>query len=371
MSILSYLTNYEIFSGMCCLFKIFPVYIAVSVAVFPVFGQTTILPGNPKIKYEGRVFVADTVASLYWPGSSIKIRFKGERVAAILKDERGRNYYSVILDKKHNGVVRLDSTFKYYEIYSGENSEHELQIFRRNGYTGGTTSFYGFRFDGPFELLPPVENKRRIEFYGNSITVGSGMYENRRSEFGGENNYNSYAAITARHFGASYTCIARPGIGLLVSWFPMTMPELFTRENPSDSTSRWDFSKNVPDIVVINLFQNDCAIIQSPASSEFKMKFNDKPPSGEDIVRSYRQFINNIRSLYPSAHIICTLGNMDAVSEGSPWPGYIAKAVSSVNDPKMYTHFFKYKNTPGHPDEKEHVDMAQSLIRFIENNIKW
>jgi len=62
---------------------------------------------------------------------------------------------------------------------------------------------------------------------------------------------------------------------------------------------------------------------------------------------------------------------MDAVKPESPWPGYIEKAVASLNDKKIYTHFFPYKNTPDHPDRAEQRQMAESLIRFIDENIRW
>jgi hypothetical protein len=62
---------------------------------------------------------------------------------------------------------------------------------------------------------------------------------------------------------------------------------------------------------------------------------------------------------------------MDATQKGSPWPGYIVKAVAELKDRSIYTHFFPYKNTPGHPKVPEQQEMATSLITFIEQNIKW
>jgi hypothetical protein len=62
---------------------------------------------------------------------------------------------------------------------------------------------------------------------------------------------------------------------------------------------------------------------------------------------------------------------MDATREGSPWPGYIRDTVSGLKDKKIYTHFFPYKDTPGHPKVEEQKAMADDLIRFIEKNIRW
>jgi len=62
---------------------------------------------------------------------------------------------------------------------------------------------------------------------------------------------------------------------------------------------------------------------------------------------------------------------MDATKEGSPWPGYIEKAVAQIGDKNILTHFFPYKNTPGHPSVKEQQAMADDLIGFIDQHIKW
>jgi hypothetical protein len=62
---------------------------------------------------------------------------------------------------------------------------------------------------------------------------------------------------------------------------------------------------------------------------------------------------------------------MDATKEGSPWPGYVKQAVEQLHDSKMYTLFFPYKNTGGHPKVAEQKIMANELIEFIDKNIKW
>jgi hypothetical protein len=62
---------------------------------------------------------------------------------------------------------------------------------------------------------------------------------------------------------------------------------------------------------------------------------------------------------------------MDATQEGSPWPGYIEKAVSELKDKRIYTHFIPYKKTPGHPNAEEQQAMADDLISYIDGHIKW
>jgi len=42
-----------------------------------------------------------------------------------------------------------------------------------------------------------------------------------------------------------------------------------------------------------------------------------------------------------------------------------------MSDSKILTHFFPYKDTPGHPKAAEQKVMADDLIVFIDKNIKW
>jgi hypothetical protein len=61
---------------------------------------------------------------------------------------------------------------------------------------------------------------------------------------------------------------------------------------------------------------------------------------------------------------------MDATQDGSPWPGYINSAVNLLGDSNMFTCFFPYQEKGGHPKVEDHINMANILIKFIEDNIK-
>ncbi len=100
------------------------------------------------------------------------------------------------------------------------------------------------------------------------------------------------------------------------------MPETYDRLNPTNSKSKWKFSLYSPDIVVINLLQNDSWITNMPDSDEFKMRFGTKAPDEEQIINAYQQFVANIRNHYPKTNIICSLGSMDAAREDSKWIAY-------------------------------------------------
>jgi len=339
--------------------------------------QNKIIPfNNQDIYYEGRILYRSDAAELSWPGTSATVMFQGDSISAILQDLDTANYYNVIVDDKVVSKFHTKTIKKSYLLASGlTEGKHKVQLFKRTEWDKGKTLFYGFELSENSELLtPPEPKKRKIEFYGNSITCGYAIEDNSGKDrsFGYfQDNYQTYAAITARHFDAQYYCNSKSGIGIMISWFPLIMPEMYDRTDPTDSTSKWDFTQYTPDLVVINLFQNDSWIVNRPKDEEFKHRFGTKAPTENTIVSSYKKFVASIREKYPNASIICALGSMDATKNGSAWPGYIQKAVKQMNDPKIHTHFFKFKNTGGHPNVAEQKLMADDLIDFINKNIKW
>jgi hypothetical protein len=338
--------------------------------------QVIVKANDPNIRYIGRIDVTDSAAVLSWSASSIKINFKGIGIKYLSRDERGDNYFVEILDGKIIGVDHENSNRRIGHAIDGlRDGNHTLELFKRTEWAMGKTWFYGFELPTGSKILPasPV-HKRKMEFFGNSITCGYADEDTTGKDRGTspyENGYISYAAITARYFNAELHNTSKSGIGVTVSWFPLTMPEMYDRLDATDPNSKWDFSKYTPYLIVINLFQNDSWIVNLPNNNQFKTRFGTTPPTPEFIINAYANFVKTVRTKYPKANIICTLGSMDATKSGSPWPGYIEKAVTGLNDKKIYTHFIPYKNTNGHPSAKEQQVMADDLIGYIEQNIKW
>jgi len=338
--------------------------------------QSFIKANDPHIRYSGRIAMTDSTAELSWSATSVKINFSGTAVKAMLADERSDNNYNVILDNKVISVLHPLKAKKEYVLAEGlPLGKHTLELFKRTEWAMGKTWLYGFELEkGTKILAPPAAPKRKIEFFGNSITCGYADLDTTGQDRGTspyEDGYISYASITARHFNAELHNTSKSGIGITVSWFPLIMPEMYDRLDATNPASKWDFSKYTPDVVVINLFQNDSWIVKLPDNEQFKARFGATPPTPEFITNAYASFVKSVRGKYPRAAIICTLGSMDATKAGSPWPGYIDKAVATLNDKNIYTHFIPYKNTNGHPSAKEQQAMADDLIAFIDKHINW
>ena len=194
--------------------------------------ELTVDASNPDIEYWGRIDTAGSEgAAFYWSGTSVKMDFEGTSVEAMLKDESGDNYFNIILDNGPVSVLRPDTTKQYYPLASGlSDGKHSVELFKRTEWDRGKTNFYGFRLKGQAKILPkPAPRKRKIEFYGNSITAGYAVEDTSGKDSPDSiftNNYLSYAALIARHYDAEYRCICKSGIGITISWFPLIMANI-------------------------------------------------------------------------------------------------------------------------------------------------
>ncbi len=340
--------------------------------------NVVIQPNDLHIRYMGRMEPpTQKKAIISWTASNVTFRFTGGSVKAVLDDEFGKNYYNVILDDSIANVLHLRQGQQEYILANGlQPGAHQLVLFKRTEASMGKTTIFSFLLEADGHLLkPPPAPVKKIEFYGNSITCGYADEDLAKKGSDGdpafENAYLTYVSLTARHFDADYRCITKSGIGITVSWFPLLMPEMYDRLYYDDPARKWDFSEYRPDIVVVNLLQNDSWLVTKTDHPEFKRRFHNTPPEPAYLIDRYASFIQKIASRYPAAKIICALGNMDATRAGSPWPGYIQKAVDRLNNKNLYTCFFPFKNTSGHPDIKEQKMMSDMLIAFIRNNFKW
>jgi hypothetical protein len=336
---------------------------------------TLVKNDNQKIRYCGRIDIKDSATIMSWTGSSVLFNFHGNSVKAELGDEDGNNFFDVIIDGKVLKQLHLKKGKNEYTICEGlKNTDHSVELFKITEAAFGRTYIYQFQLNRGAKLLAPTPvPKRKMVFFGNSITCGYGDEDsagnNSAPQY--EDGYMSYAAITARKLHADFHCISKSGIGVMVSWFPLIMPEMYDRLYYNDPDIKWDFSRYSPQIVVVNLFQNDSWIVKIPTNPEFERIFGNKAPTPEFIINAYESFIKKLMNHYPNAKIVCALGNMDATKSGSPWIGYIEKAVAGLGNKNLYTCIFPYKQTSGHPSEKEQLSMANQLTTFINRNIKW
>src|SRR5471032_596472 len=333
-------------------------------------------PDDAQLQYTGRIDFADRARPmLSWPGTSIEGNFSGASLAVKLDDQLGKNFFNVFIDGDLARPVVIEAAQggKTYAVASalGPGAHRFLITKRTEGEDGGTV-FQGLELADGGKLLPPPTRKRRhIEFFGDSITTGMG---NESPDDGPDhmlkdkNNFMAYSSITARALDAEAHIISQSGIGVMISWFPFTMPDFYGQLSAlGNNDTQWDFRSWTPDVVVINLFQNDRWLIDR----EHRLL---PAPDDAQRVQAYRTFAQKIRVLYPRAYIVCALGSMDAVQQGSKWPGYVRAAVDQLRqsgDRRIDTIVFPWTGFGGHPRVKQHQANAAQLTAFIRRKMDW
>ena len=334
----------------------------------------TITPtGSSSVLYVGRFNTTDPAGPRYaWSGTTIKANFSGTGISANLISS-GDNWFNVIID----GVVQTPlhtpaGTNGLVSLASGlAAGNHSVALFKRTEAQTGDIQFKGFTVTGGQLLAPPTPAARRIEFIGDSITVGYGnegidQYHSFTTQ--NENAYLAYGPVTARALNADPFLIAWSGKGVIRNYSGDTtdvLPSVYLRVTPWDTTVTWNPSQWVPQVVVINLGTND---------------FASGIPDKTAFTTGYSNFVNQIRSQYPNAHIYCALGPLlygDGLIGARDYITTVVNQRTTAGDTKL--HFIEFPQQDGslgygedwHPSVAQHAAMAQQLINQIKADLGW
>ncbi|MDX2082350.1 MAG: GDSL-type esterase/lipase family protein [Terrimicrobiaceae bacterium] len=323
--------------------------------VRPAMPGREVMWNDPAIRIVGRFAEKSDRADLGWPGVTVKARFTGTSIRALLQAGWGAPpKFLVIVDGKVEPEVVVATDMRR-EVLLAEGlppGEHELELVRLDGAWSGVAQFRGLVLEPDGRLLDlPAPATRRMEFYGDSITEGSFM-----PEFPFNNPYRAYAMTAARMLGADAHLIARGGIGIVRGYaLPQTLPGVFDRAVPMGGKDMWDFSRWRPQVVVVNALQND------------KWTLGKVPV--EECIEAYANFLASLRKVHPDALLIATLGSMDAVGPQSPWPEYLERAVNlfkeRTGDSNVDLLIFDHHGHRGHPNTSDAEDMARKLADHL------
>jgi lysophospholipase L1-like esterase len=261
-----------------------------------------------------------------------------------------------------------------YPLASGLSAgPHEVTVYRRNEpMLGGDTTFLGMILDPAGALLPPsLPATRRIEVIGDSITVGfgdesvSGACPNQLLQ----QNYDlAYGPVAARSLGADLITIAWTAKGMYRNNqgdMTNTMPMMYGRILPdTQTTDTWDFTSWIPDAVVIYLGNNDFG----------------KGDPGQPYVTTYNAFIKRIRTNYPNALIVCTIGpnlsGTNLTQERTYVQGIVTAAVAAGDKNVDFLEMpqptaAEGTGCGGHPLAATHKRMGDALAAELKTKLGW
>lgn len=224
------------------------------------------------------------------------------------------------------------------------------------------------------DIRPTEPKNRRMEFIGDSITCGFGIESScaednfRTAE---ENSDITYAALTAKAFGADFDLISWSTIGLWSSdtkdgtrndgWImPMIYDAADVGIEGVAGRAPWNFGRSRTDVVVINLGTNDASCTKGI------------PERQEEFSKAYAEFLGAVREKNPYAYIVCVLGMM-----GNELFPMIEKAVLQIKDEKIFALELDGQlesdgtGSLGHPNAVSHKKAAEKLIMKISEITGW
>jgi lysophospholipase L1-like esterase len=349
---------------------------------------------DPKLQHIGRMDWSTPDGPTYaHSGTTVRFRCNCTGVDVAFDDkgtggDEHTNWVNVIVDGQTKAKVQLQQGATMLRgARNLPKGEHVIEIVKRTEPYAGSIQFIGVSLQGVL-LDPPPRPDKRIEFIGDSITCGYGnevdiyapTYTEPNTGYHSKNEdiSQSYGPLVGRKLNAEVviTCVSGTGVyrNLDGTTEGKAFPYLYERVYPERETPLWNPSLFIPDVIVINLGNNDFNVRDD----------TDTPsaPPAEPFKAAYASFVRKLRSLYPSAKIVCSIGPM--MNDNYP-PGrkhwtlmqkYVSEMVESVRasgDSNVY--YFAYTPIVGdpygedwHPTAKSHALMAKELSAFLERN---
>lgn len=335
---------------------------------------TRISPTNPFIHYNGRIDFSNPERPAFdWPAVTIAANFEGPFLAVYLED--GQNLYNVYIDGRPS-ILQTQPGIQRYILAEGlSKGTHSVRLTKRTETFYGTPQFLGFELAVGSELhrLPPPPS-RRIEFIGDSITAGYGTEGTSPTCIFSKDTENvelTYAPMTANDLDAEYVVLAISGIGIVRNYNAAekftqgTMLTYYEGTTTDPNPMPWDFSRWVPQAVVINLGTND---------------FSTTPqPDGEVFLRGYIDLIMKVRSHYPQAHIFALAGPIMNDPAGPTIRSVVTQMREVLGDDRI--HFVPIENTlelsavdygcDWHPNASGQRKIADQLTPVIAATLGW
>jgi lysophospholipase L1-like esterase len=321
---------------------------------------------DPRFHYAGRIDFSDSNAPVViWQASRISLDFSGDSVNLLFDDAKGQSFFNAAVDGSNSVVEVSEGKAVQPAMLSGLGAgRHHLTMFKRSEAAAGTVRFRGIEI-GPTEKAwspPDTSYKLKMEFFGDSITVGAcnedgatDQWENRRTH----NCAFSYATLTAAAFSADYRNIAVSGMGIATGWVEPKAGEIWDRLYPNAASPRADLSSWKPQVVFVNFGENDGSF--SSARGQ---------PFPTNYTAGYVSLVRAIRRAYPAAQIVLLRGGMFNGAKNEllrlAWESAVTQIESADKD---VSHFVFKRWTGNHPRVADDRAMADELITWLKQQV--
>ncbi len=307
-----------------------------------------------EVKVHGRTTASREPLTLFWTASGFECNVTGSELWVELEVtyDMYEPWFSYTVNGDWVGRQMLTRGRCWIPLFRGMSPENvknvqfykDLQAMSDDG--NSYIHIHALRHDG--EFVPVEEKKLKLEFIGDSITSGEGL-------FGAKQEWDwipmffsairDYAYLTAKKLDAEYRVFSQSGWGVCNTWDNNTrgaLPKYYKEIcslMPGSENDRiggkqpHDFASWQPDFVIVNLGTNDAASFDQPqwvdeaGGETHKMRRNPDGSYNMEDMRALQQavkdFIALLRECNPNARIIWCYGML-----GTDIQLYLCEAVA-------------------------------------------
>ncbi len=316
------------------------------------------------VRYFGRVYQQNGTYYCNWTCSGFEFTFNGTGAEATFEtaylNEADIPYIKIYVDGKEKQSVAVTDSMQTITLCKGlKKGTHTVRVVKRTNARSSPLGLMDITLaKGGTIQTPPVAKQRRIEFVGDSLTVGYGtIADSSTTEWSTatEDGTLTYAAFAAQALQAEYNVVAISGRGLAHNTTGDTdklMPALYTKVDEYNYAGHdWNFSSFQPHVVVINLGANDHGT-SSPG----------------EVTTATTAFLKTVRKNNPGAYIVVAYG-----MTGNGLESALKNAIAATGDGKI--SYLPLKETVGkvlwHPDQNSHKENGELLRQHISKLTGW
>jgi len=318
---------------------------------------------DARFRYEGRFDFSDSNAPvIVWQASRISLDFEGNTLGLLFDDAKGQCYFNAEVDGSNTVIeIREGKPVTPATLAGFGPGRHHLALFKRSEADAGTVHFRGVELAAGEKAWapPPPVYRLRMEFFGDSITVGACNEDGDTDQWDNRHTHNaalSYVALTANAFSADYRNIAVSGMGIATGWVDRKAGEVWDKTYPNPASPRANLTQWVPQVIFVNLGENDDSYPRAHGQ-----------PFPEGYTDGYIALVRAIRTASPAAHVVLLRGGMYGGAQSEPLRQAWESAVTQLEAANPAIRHFVFKHwTHNHPRVADDRIMADELIAWLK-----
>jgi lysophospholipase L1-like esterase len=318
---------------------------------------------DARFRYEGRFDFSDSNAPvIVWQASRISLDFEGDALGLLFDDAKGQCYFNAEVDGSNTVVeIREGKPVTPATLAGFGPGCHHLVLFKRSEADAGTVHFRGVELAAGEKAWapPPPAYRLRMEFFGDSITVGACNEDGDTDQWDNRRTHNaalSYAALTAAAFSADYRNIAVSGMGIATGWVDRKAGGVWDKTYPNPASPRANLTQWVPQVIFVNFGENDDSYPRAHGQ-----------PFPEGYTDGYIALVRAIRTASPATHVVLLRGGMYGGAQSEPLRQAWESAVTQLEAANPAIRHFVFKHwTHNHPRVADDRIMADELIAWLK-----